>query len=271
MILRRVTFLLGIVIAMTAHAQQASPWVTSVILPAAQKLDLTKFTSALLKRIPSDIPVKDPQDKDDIISIDVGSGSALITLLPSPIPAGELQETCKYAWHWKEACEAVRDHKAHFLVVLINGPTNRLDAAVLQTHIVATVIEASNAVAAYWGTNLQSRDSFLKGSFGVSASQIPIMLWVSFRLSRETSGNFSMSTKGLADFGLMELEAKDAPMPGADLFDLVTGVSQYLISRGPVIGDGDTVGQSANQRIKVRHMDSYWNEGQKVYRIDFGG
>jgi hypothetical protein len=148
---------------------------------------------------------------------------------------------------------------------------DKVGSALLQTKIVAAVIEESNAVAAYWGVNLQPRDFFLKASAHASADNLPAMLWVSYRMSREASGHLSLSTRGLKDFGLMEIETKEAKMPGAELFDLVLGATQYLISKGAVIKDGDTIGHSATQKIRVRHADSYWNPGEKVYRIELGG
>jgi hypothetical protein len=148
---------------------------------------------------------------------------------------------------------------------------DKLNSALLHTKIVASVIEESDAVASYWGVTLQPRDTFLGASAVASAESPPVILWVSYRVSREASGNFSLSTHGLKEFGLMEIETKDTKMPGAELFTLVRGASQYLITKGPVIKDGDTIGHTNTQRIRVRHADSYWNEGQKVYRIELGG
>jgi hypothetical protein len=71
----------------------------------------------------------------------------------------------------------------------------------------------------------------------------------------------------LRDFDLMEIESKEAPTDGRSLFFLVAGMSEYLISKGPVIQDGETVGDSPALNIRVRHAASFWNEGQTVYRV----
>jgi hypothetical protein len=140
----------------------------------------------------------------------------------------------------------------------------------LQTKIVTALLEETNAVAAYWGTNLTSREMFLKQSANIIRGQMPTVLWIGYRVSRDaSSGRLSLSTDGLKDFDLMEIEVKDTPKPFTELYGLVDGMAAYLIAKGPVIRDGDTIGHSNAQRIRVRHGESYWRPGERVYRVAF--
>ena len=43
--------------------------------------------------------------------------------------------------------------------------------------------------------------------------------------------------------------------------------AHYLLDHGAVLKDGDTIGLSANQTIRVRHLVSNWDEGHRVYRL----
>ena len=255
-----------------AHAQTSKvDWVTAVVLSDLPHIDPARISSSVQKRLSAADKFVGFEPGENRTLLRVAGGTALVSLMDTPIPNGELQEVCQSAWYWKAACATVKDHKAHLLVVLMGTDLDKLGSAILQTKIVAGLLEATNAVAVYWGVNLQPRDVFLKGSTSVSRTSIPPMLWVNYQLSRESSGNFSLSTRGLKDFGVMEIETKDAPVPGRELFDLVLGTTEYLIANGPIIRDGDTIGQSPRQRIRVRHADSYWNAGERVYRIEFGG
>lgn len=270
--LRLVVLAVGLLVSVPAQAQPSKvDWVVSVILPEAKPFNLGRLAEAVRKRADAKDKFIGAEPGDNLVLLRIGGGTAMVSLMHGPIPKQELQQVCRHAWYWSAACDSVKDHKAHALVVLMGTGLGKLDSALLQTKIVAAVIEESNAVAAYWGVNLQSRDDFLNGSSKASATSIPVPLWVNYRMSRESSGNFTLSTHGLADFGLMEIESRNAPMPARELFDLVLGASQYLIAKGPVIKDGDTIGHSPQQRIRVRHADSHWNPGQKVYRIEFGG
>jgi hypothetical protein len=245
-------------------------WVVSVILPEAKSVDAARLETALRKRITEKERFTGLEENKGIVLLRIGGGTALVSLMPAPIPGQELQRTCQFAWQWRQACETVKDHKAHFLVVLMGTKLGKAESALVQTKIVAALLEESNAVAAYWGTSLNSRDVFLEQSAKIAPDWTPTWLWVSYRLSRDASGRFSLSTEGLKDFDLMEIEAKDVAMPLNDLYGLIEGTAAYLIAKGPVIRDGDTVGHTAQQRIRVRHGKSYWR-ADRVYRIEFGG
>src|SRR5262249_36020035 len=155
------------------------------------------------------------------------------------------------------------------LAVLMGTKLSKLDSALLQTRIVAALIEESDAVAVYWGATLNSRKVFLEQSANVPRDRIPTWLWVNYRLSRDAaSDRLSFSTDGLKDFGLMEIEAKDVALPFKDAYAHVEGMAAYLIAKGPIVRDGDTIGSSPTERIRVRHGPSYWRKGQRVYRLE---
>jgi len=247
-------------------------WVVSVILPEAKPVEHARLSVALRKRVTEKDRLTGVEVDKDIVLLRVADGTAFVSLMNAPIPGQELQRTCHQAWQWREACDTVRDHKAHFLVVLVGTKLSKLDSALLQTKIVAAVIEESSAVAAYWGTSLNSREEFLAQSAKVAPApeSLPTWLWVSYRVSPDAGGRSSISSAGLRDFNLMEIETKDAAMPLRDLYGLVQGTAAYLIAKGPIIRDGDTIGHTAQQRIRVRHGKSYWRT-DKVYRLEFGG
>lgn len=253
------------------HGQASQvDWVASVILPQASALDPERVAAALRKRLGEEDRFTGVESEKDMLLLGIAGGTAMVSLMKAPIPNGELQRVCRFAWYWRAACDTVQDHAAHFLIVLMGTGLGRLQSALLQTKIVAAVMEESDAVASYWGVNLQPRDAFLKASERLSAESPPTTLWVSYRMSREASGHINVSTHGLKNFDLMEIQSRDAPMPALELFDLVAGMAQYLIVKGPVIKDGDTIGHSPVQRIRVRHGDSFWDDNEKVYRIEFG-
>ena len=53
------------------------------------------------------------------------------------------------------------------------------------------------------------------------------------------------------------------------LFGFVYDVSVYLLEMGPVIADGDTVGQKRGECIEIRYAPSFRNEDETVYRVEF--
>jgi hypothetical protein len=53
--------------------------------------------------------------------------------------------------------------------------------------------------------------------------------------------------------------------------DSLAAIARYLIQSGPVIADGNTVGESENERILVRHRGSMVDKSRRVYKIVFEG
>lgn len=58
-------------------------------------------------------------------------------------------------------------------------------------------------------------------------------------------------------------------MAASELFEFVCNIAHYLIQSGPVIKDGNTVGGSADERVRVLHRPSMIDQGRRVYKIDF--
>ena len=73
----------------------------------------------------------------------------------------------------------------------------------------------------------------------------------------------------MESFGLREIETKEVNRNGRDVFVLLLSTAQYLIHKGPVIKDGETIGESPALNIRVRQGPSYWRDGLTVYRIVF--
>jgi hypothetical protein len=200
-------------------------------------------------------------DGAKVVLFRLRGGTVAIGLIESPLPKGQIDDLCAGAWHWKAACEATASHRGHVFITVLDTDLDTLDASLLLTDVVAALMD-SNAIASYWGASLQSRDAFLKQSADVGREQPPVWLWVNFRISNDIEKGFSLSTQGMEAFGLREIEAKD-------VFSLLLGMAQYLIQKGPVIKDGETIGASPALNIRVRQGPSYWREGATVYRVTY--
>jgi hypothetical protein len=251
------------------RAKSRVHFVASLILPAQKRIDPGRLAARLRRKLRKTDRFREIESAGRVLQVDVAGGSAMLIQNDTPIPRQEMDDACLRAWHWPGARAAVTGHKANVDIALLNTGLSQLDAALLLTRIVSAAIEETGAAAVYWGTSLQPRDAFLRDAAAASRDRIPVMLWVDFRLSQDAAGSVSLSSHGLEDFGLMEIEAKDAPVAWHELARHAVGMAQYLIANGPVIGDRDTIGSAKAQRIRVRHAPSYWRRGKKTYRLDF--
>ena len=71
----------------------------------------------------------------------------------------------------------------------------------------------------------------------------------------------------MEEFGLREIETKDVMRNGREVFSLLAATASYLIQKGPIIQDGETIGASPALNIRVRQGPSYWRDGLTVYRV----
>lgn len=272
--LARLSFLLAALVLMLSQAAfgqiHEEDWKVTLLLPEARQVDAAALANALQQRLAEHDKYQGIEPQEHMVVMRVGKGSALVSVTPTPLQ--DATEVCRRAtWYWRSACEVVGAQKATAYVILRGSQLRKVESAVLMTKIVASVLEVSNASAVYWGNSLQSREAFLKGSDGVSVRNIPAMLWVDYQLRREGSGRVSIHTRGLKAFELMELEAKDVAVAGHDLLELMINTTQYLITRGPVLQDGDSIGGSPTRRVYIKQAESFANPGTKAYRIHFGG
>ncbi len=269
-VFRAIALWIGVLLLAPAAGaeERAGAKVLAFVLVSEPKLpDARRFRLDLEKRLGGRLAISAMEaDGQEVILLRVKGGTVMVGLIRAPLPQGEIDGLCAAAWYWRQACEATAAHRAHILVSLLGTDLDTLDAHLVVTDTVATLMDR-NAIASYWGASLQSRDAFVRQSANISRDSPPAWLWVNFRLSKDAQKGFSLSTQGMEEFALREIEAKDVNRPGDDVFGLLLGLAQYLIAKGPVIRDGETIGDSPAQRIRVHKGPSYWRDGATVYRV----
>lgn len=268
--IRQLFIFISLALAFT-WSQSAEPSkirVSTVVLLAQPRLPEAKaFRADLEKRLAGRLKIDSMEaDENKVILLRMRGGTVAVGLVDAPLPKGQIDDLCSAAWYWRQACEATSTHSAQIFASVLDTDLDKLDANLLLTDVVGALMD-TNAIASYWLASLQSRDAFLKQSAQISRENPPVFLWVNFRVSKDPAKGFSISTQGMEEFSLREIEAKDVNRPGSEIFSLITGMAQYLIAKGPVIKDGETVGDSPALNIRVRQASSYWREGANVYRV----
>lgn len=263
----------GLVAPPARAAADAPSGATAIVLLREARLPDTKdLQAALEKRLNGRYKIENVQgvekDGKPAILFDIAGGTAVVAVIDAPVPKHLMDDLCTTAWYWPKACETTDAHRAQLVVGVHRAALDKLDLSLLLTDVVRAAMQGNdNAVASYWMSALRPREMFLRISEDASRDEPPVWLWVNVRLSNDREKGVSASTDGLAVYGLREIEAKDVKRPVMDVFNVVTGTATYLVAKGPVIKDGDTVGASPALGIKVRYDKSYWREGADVYRV----
>lgn len=185
---------------------------------------------------------------------------------PSPLATG----LAKAAWWWPEAGRAASAHAAHLTISCPWTGLGAVEAHVRHTVLVMSVLGQVPALAVVWGGVLVSPAHF-RAMFEemVEHRRLPVPLWVRVDLARDPAGQSAASTDGLSRFGLMEIEIERSPLEPGELYEYTRRLAEYLITSGPVVGDGDAVGNSEADRALVRHAPSVRPGRGTVYQLSF--
>jgi Domain of unknown function (DUF4261) len=182
-----------------------------------------------------------------------------------------LQRIAQFTYWWPNALNDLACHKAHMMLSCSWTGHCRLDAHMRQMVLARESMEQLPVIGILWGSSLVQRDVFRGEYANATKGGVPFWLWVLIQFSKQPNGNILISTIGMRDFEKMEIEAESS-LPLDKTFDLVRKFGSYILKSGGVVKDGDTVGMSETQKIKVRHARSFRKDvTTPVYRLDLSG
>jgi hypothetical protein len=221
--------------------------------------------NALSSRYP-DVPFQKPTEGPPFVFPFAGD-VAVIMAIDQPIPAApEVWE--RAAFIWPQAREAASRHRAHLIVSMMGDVSFKTVRAV--TALAGALLDcAPGALGVVWGSSLARSPDYWKDQSRAAFAEYPNyphLLWVDILPVRIGDGTGAI-TVGLQPFIEREIEFHAGHLSRADVIDKIAGLACYLIENGLVIKDGDTIGQSRDERILVRHRYSELYRGLPVLRV----
>lgn len=249
------------------------PLLAMLLLPEPVMPETERLQELLIEYCGPDLPVQF-EERDERVPVQFFQLDGVrfcLSLMPAPVPWSDLELLCTVNPFGQRVAEFCRGHQAHLLVAQWSGSADLIADHLRQTKVVAAVTAAVGASAVYYnGMTVTLGEEFLDQARSAAATELPTPLWIGALGERKSEQLFHLYTLGLDSFGLMEIEVeahREQPGPLVGwLYDLAT----YLLSAGPVIADGDTIGQDANERIVVRHRPSLFDPERQVYGITLG-
>lgn len=213
------------------------------------------------------------EKKEDTILFEINGELGFISLMPAPIPWSDLEGPCVTAWHWNQAEEIMRSHKFHYLVSLMpkNKEVTEVERALILTKIIASVLEATDSVGVYWapGALVNSKDHFISTALEASSENLPLNLWIEFRIEKSGTDRINVITTGMNALGHKELEIINSKREISEILGFGYDIAYYLLENGPVIKDGDTLGMDADEKINAFYQKSLWDREEDVIQIQY--
>lgn len=245
--------------------------IAMVLLEHDAPVDLRALRDSLARNWPDLPPATNFKQADNTISFDLGANNVILGKMPAPIPWSDLEGPCATSILWPTATQDVPRHRLHWIVTAM-GDLNPLPLSTLLTQATAALVEACPAaMGVYWGnaTLLVPKQIFCEFAREILPHGPPVFIWVDFRVGRDSPQTTAGFTTGMAALGHMEFETRNCPEAPGDLRERLVALVNYVLEHGPVIRDGDTVGEDEHERIRVDFKPSSFGQERTVMRLDY--
>jgi hypothetical protein len=210
--------------------------------------------------------------KDGIATLSFPDGlSTHVMMAPTPIPTGEAEDAAKYSLAaFSPKFGPLPPHTAHIIVTSSGAPEAApvLDTLMRHTRIVAACGVAYQATAVYEG-NARATHPLPFYVDVASSSDLPLMIWTGVSVAKEPNGRTSLLTLGMQNMlEVPDMLVSARPNGANEALLFALDMLAYVVRRGAPLPDGDTVGRSADEKIRVEYVPSPIDATRKVVRLD---
>ena len=208
---------------------------------------------------------------ENMFTCTFGNFTAAATLVPKPIPWSQLEGPCATAWYWPTATEALRDHQAHLLVTLVDEGGKEVPKSTALTQLVAGLVANAKSCGVFWGPGrlVHPPQAFLEQAAQLTSDDLPLFLWVDFRVERTDTGGTRLYTTGLEAMGYTELEVDDYPGEPQTLLEYAYNIAHYQLNQAKEINEGDTIGLTDEIQMVAHRGPSMFDESLEVVKLEF--
>jgi hypothetical protein len=212
--------------------------------------------------------IREASEQIWMISVGRDSGG-FISFMPAPIPTGEAEAAADNLL-WPDGPASAK-HASHAIVSYSPASGDPVDGLLGLSRLAVAALDAMDGIAVYWGNGSLTVPAALFREFasGATRSHLPLPIWVRFQPWAPRPDVVGIYTVGLSQFGLMDIECDGSPWKAGRLTEFCMDLAHYLVTSGPVVKDGETVGSSEDERITVRHVRGSREPEKFVYKLVF--
>ena len=147
----------------------------------------------------------------------------------------------------------------------MNAGKNAVYENLLYSKIASAVMNNSKSLGIYIGgrTLVIKKDFYQANIEMMSEEDLPLYKWIYFGLRNE-NGKQSVYTYGLADFGKQEMEIVESDNSIEELNEMMFNLVHYVIAYNVVLKDGETIGISAEQKLKISESKGKFLDGKTL-------
>ena len=213
---------------------------------------------------------------DQTVLLNFGDAELALACVADPLPADALDLALNLNREWPKAREAFSQMRSMIMVTNFTAAADFSEAvytAALVTLTAASLTAMAPALALYWvpAETVTAPSVFRERSQVLPGGARPMDLWTQFALlsDRDTAGRETTTaiSFGLLPFVGREVEIRPSTEPKPEVARRLLGIMEYLLTQGPVLDDGDTLGISPTERLRVRTAESDLRAGLPIYAL----
>lgn len=188
-----------------------------------------------------------------------------VAYIPAQIPWEDISETSKYAYNWQNATEDLKHHNGHAIVSIISTQKSQIERFTILSKLLCSILSTSNSIGIYQGnqTLLISKSQYLENIDDLQQEKSPIHLWIYIGIRTSEQGN-NIYTYGLKEFGKQEMEVINSQLPIEELYGFISNITAYVIDSDITFKTGETLGYTADQKIKITSSQGIFVEVQTL-------
>ncbi|MDP5200141.1 DUF4261 domain-containing protein [Flavobacterium sp. DG2-3] len=188
-----------------------------------------------------------------------------IFFVPGQIPGDEVSTTIKYAYNWHKAEEDLKNYTGHAVVSVMSAQGSQIERYTILSKLLCSILSTSNSIGVYQGkqTLLIPRNQYLENIDDLQQGKSPAHLWVYIGIKTSEEGNY-LYTYGLPEFDKQEMEIIKSPKELLEVFNFFANIVSYVINGDITLRNGETLGYTEDQKIKITASQGMFVEGQTL-------
>lgn len=209
--------------------------------------------------------ISDINGESRTVTFSIQGETIALATMPVQIPWGDIEGTAKYSYNWMSAEKDLENHNSHIIVTVMSSKNNELERFKILTKVLSSIVATTNCIGVYHGSQslLIPREQYLGSAEALKSNQIPLDLWVYIGLQKEKNGN-SAYTYGLNAFNKLEIEIINTKLGLEELHSFLSNICAYVINSNVTFKSGETLGYTAEQKIKITKSKGQFVEGESL-------
>ncbi|MEM9185569.1 MAG: DUF4261 domain-containing protein [Planctomycetota bacterium] len=259
----------------------STPRVSLVALSEPLLPSIEAVAEQLIERFPDAPPLALTSESGSGVTFRLGvaggpQATGNYTLVDKPIPWEQIEGPCTLAWYWPDAADVMRHHGQHLFLTLVDESKDPIERMIHLTQLTVAIAATTPSAGLVWAPNVTVHNpvDFAQMAAKMTRDDLPLQLWVDFRISQRDDGGLMLFTTGMESLGHREFEVERFSGEPTILTNAVYNIAHYVLGSAPgggrpILKDGEAIGLPDGAQMNVEVAPSMIDANLEVVRLKF--